>query len=45
MDKIFKNNTIMGIVAIVTLALTVMVFLKTRSDNKTITNPAPTMEE
>ena len=33
MDKIFKNDTIMGIVAIATLALTVTMFLKSRKSN------------
>ena len=36
MDKIFKNNTIMGIVAIVTLALTAYLFWQVRKAQKPV---------
>ena len=47
MDKIFKNNTVMGIVAIVTLALTAYLFWYVRKENKpeTTETPAQTTEE
>lgn len=47
MDKIFKNNTVMGIVAIVTLALTAYLFWYVRKENKPETTemPAQTTEE
>lgn len=46
MDKIFKNNTIMGIVAVVTLVLVGLMYWNTRKvDNATaIETPAPTVE-
>lgn len=35
MDRIFKNNTVMGIVAVTTLLFTILIYMKTgESDNK-----------
>lgn len=39
LDRIFKNNMIMGIVAVATLILTVLIF--TRSSSNPTQTPAP----
>lgn len=45
MDKIFKNDKIMGIVAVATLALVAVMYFKNRKEkSETETTSAPTTE-
>lgn len=45
MDKIFKNDKIMGIVAVATLALVAVMYFQNRKEkSETATIPAPTAE-
>lgn len=44
LDKIVKNNMIMGVVAIVTLALVAYIFVQTRKSNTENTAAAPAAE-
>lgn len=46
MDKIFKNDTVMGIIAIATFTLVAVMFVKNRRNEKTIAElPAPIEEK
>ena len=46
MDKIFKNNTVMGIIAIATFTLVAVMFVKNRRNEKTTAElPAPIEEK
>lgn len=46
MDKIFKNNTVMGIIAIATFTLVAVMFVKNRRNEKTTAElPAPVEEK
>lgn len=46
MDKIVKNNTIMGVIALATFALVAVMFFKNRRNEKTTAElPAPIEEK